>query len=151
MKNTLLLLALFAVPAFAQSPFAQSHREGECTRNDIVGVYGFSGQGFVVADGVGFPMGPITTVGTITFKKDGTFQTKQNISANGALQRDVLFSGTYTVRPDCTFSLVDPSVDPNNPSDFGVLMANGGEFLLMPDIEGFAITFSGKRISASKR
>jgi hypothetical protein len=146
MKNTLLLLALFTVPAFAQS-----YKAGECTKHDIVGVYGFSGQGFVLADGVGFPKGPITTVGTITFNRDGTFHTKQNISANGALQRDVLFSGTYTVRPDCTFVLVDPTVDPNSPSDFGVLVGNGGEFLLMPDIEGFAITFSGKRISPARR
>jgi hypothetical protein len=146
MKKTLLLLTCVAVPALAQSP-----EGGECTRNDVAGVYGFKGEGHAVAEAAGLPKGPIATVGIITFNRDGTFQTKQTISGNGVIYRDALYSGTYTVNPDCTFTMVDPTVHPSNPSDYGVFVANHSEFMFMSLIDGFAVTLSGKRITPARR
>ncbi len=143
-KTTLVLLVLFAVPAFAGSD-----KDGTCKASDILGVYGFKGEGQIVAEGTGFPVGPIITVGTLTFNKDGTYQTKQNLSTNGTILRNVVFSGTYTLNSDCTFTLFD--TDGVTAIDFGVLVANGREFYLMPELEGIAVTIAGKRISKARR
>ncbi|HYO69632.1 MAG TPA: hypothetical protein VEU33_26510 [Archangium sp.] len=143
-KTTFLLLVLFALPALAHS-----NKDDRCTTSDIAGVYGFKGEGFIVAEGVGFPVGPITTVGTMVFSKDGTCGSKQNVSANGVLQRDVVFSGMYRLNAGCTFSLFDPSVS-DTATDVGVFIVNGKEFLTVSEREGFAMTFEGKRISKSK-
>ena len=139
-KTTFVLLVLFALPALAHS-----NKDGRCTMSDIAGVYGFKGDGFIVAEGVGYPVGPLTTVGTLVFNKDGTWRVKQDVSASGTLHRNVVFSGTYTLNADCTFLLFEPTVS-NSAIDIGVFVADGKEFLLMPNLEGFAITFAGKRI-----
>ncbi|REG34431.1 hypothetical protein ATI61_103331 [Archangium gephyra] len=139
-KTTFLLLVLFALPALAHS-----NKDSRCTTSDIAGVYGFKGEGFIVAEGVGFPVGPLTTVGTITFNKDGTWRVKQDVSASGTLHRNVVFAGTYALNPDCTFSLFEPTVS-NSAIDIGIFIADGKEFVLMPNLEGYAITFAGKRI-----
>lgn len=144
-KTTLLLLMLFAVPAFAHS-----NKDDRCTTSDIVGVYGFKGDGFVVGEVEGYPQGPLATVGTLTFNRDGTWQVKQNVSANGTLRRNVTFSGTYTLNPDCTFALVAPIIS-DSPIDIGIFIADGREFLMLPEVEGFAVTFVGKRLHKARR
>ncbi|OJT21101.1 hypothetical protein BO221_29990 [Archangium sp. Cb G35] len=135
---------LFALPALAHS-----NKDGKCTTSDIAGVYGFKGDGFIVAEGMGYPVGPLATVGTMVFNKDGTWRVKQNVSANGTLHRNVVYAGTYTLNADCTFWLFDPTVS-DSAIDFGVFIANGKEFLLLPNVEGFAVTFEGKRISKAR-
>jgi hypothetical protein len=52
-------------------------------------------------------------------------------------------TGTYTVEPDCTFTLFDEA---GNPTDAGVFVASRQEGVFMATVEGVILTFTMKRL-----
>jgi hypothetical protein len=81
-------------------------------------------------------------VGIQTFDGQGGWVTHQTLMANGQVSTGVSLSGTYTVNPDCTFTLVDTAGNLNA----GVFVHDRQEGFLMELIEGVSVTFTLKRI-----
>lgn len=100
---------------------------GRCTVRNVAGAYGFSGSGTVLPNGLGLPEGPIATVGVLTFDgQEGWRTTNQSLTVNGAVTTGVSMTGTYTVHPDCTFTLVDAAGN----TDAGVFVQDRHEGFL---------------------
>ena len=51
-------------------------------------------------------LGPVSAVGTITYDGNGNLINPFTASVNGAIFRGVTQTGTYTVNPDCTGTVV---------------------------------------------
>jgi hypothetical protein len=72
--------------------------EAPCPRLDATlhGTYTLHGEGTIVG------VGPIASNGTVTYDGKGHTVTTFSASFNGEIQREVTWSGSYTVNPDCT-------------------------------------------------
>ena len=93
---TMILAGAFVVGAV---PHLQA-READgktCSVTTVQGTYSFVTTGTL--DGA-----PFASVGRVTFDGKGNSQGSGTISNNGVIFRDVPFTGTYTVNPDCTGS-----------------------------------------------
>jgi hypothetical protein len=107
-------------------------------------VYGFLGSGTVLQDLVGHPAGMTATIGILTFDGQGQWRTtNQSLTANGQVTTELSVTGTYTVKPDCTFTLVE---DETEGSDAGVVVQNRQEGFMMATVEGVVVTFTFKRV-----
>ena len=68
-------------------------------------------------------------------------------STNGVIDEDVLYTGTYTVNPDCTSELttVDPVGGENHYDQF--VDPSGDEFEFVQTDEGIVVSGSERRVS----
>ena len=78
------------------------------------GTYVVSGGGTIVG------LGPVTSVGEVTYDGKGNSNATYTLSANGNIL-PVTVTGTYTVYPDCTAKAVEP------PSHFNFVIAPDGK------------------------
>jgi hypothetical protein len=109
----------------------------------VAGTYGFVGSGTILPHTGGLPEGLVATVGLLTFNGQDRWRTfNQSLTINGAVTPGVSMTGTYTVNPDCTFTL---ATDLGN-VDAGVFVHNRQEGFLMATVEGVVVTFTMKRI-----
>ena len=116
----------------------------QCTDRNVAGSYGFAGSGTVLANTLGLPEGLITTVGLLTFDGQGRWETtNQSLVLSGQAPLLVSLTGTYAVRPDCTFTLVD---DATGNEDAGVFVQQRHEGFFMALGKGVFLTFTMKRI-----
>ena len=77
------------------------------------GTYVVSGGGTIVG------LGPVTSVGEVTYDGKGNSNATYTLSANGTIL-PVTVAGTYTVNPDCTATAVE------TPSHFNFVIAPDG-------------------------
>ena len=100
----LLTFCAIAVMTFAAAPetLKAADADGECPRQNatLSGTYMSHGTGTVVG------LGPVSAVGTITYDGNGNLINPFTASVNGAIFRGVTQTGTYTVNPDCTGTVV---------------------------------------------
>ena len=61
---------------------------------------------------------------------------------NGQVTNEVSMTGTYTVNPDCTFTLIDAADN----TDAGVFVQDRQAGFFMATVEGVVVTFTMKRI-----
>jgi hypothetical protein len=116
----------------------------QCTDRNVAGSYGFSGSGTVLTNTLGLPEGLLTTVGILTFDGQGRWETtNQSLTLHGQEPVLVSLTGTYAVRPDCTFTLVD---DITRNEDAGVFVQKRHEGFFMGLGKGVFLTFTMKRI-----
>ena len=72
----------------------------------MAGSYGFSGSGMILSNASEPSASLIATVGILTFDGDENWRTtNQSLTLNGQEPVLVSLTGTYAVRPDCTFTL----------------------------------------------
>jgi hypothetical protein len=110
----------------------------------VAGTYGFSGSGTILPNLVGLPEGPFATVGILTFDgQEGWRTTNQSLTVNGAVTTGVSMTGTYTVHPDCTFTLIDAAGN----TDAGVFVHDRQRGFFMATVEGVIVTFTMERIA----
>jgi len=142
-------LVVLAVGSLAQVPRAAAPDSpdapaGRCTVQHVAGAYGFLGSGTTLPNPAGLPEGLIATVGILTFDGQGHWRTtNQSLTVNGQVATGVSMTGTYTVEPDCTFTLVD---DLGN-SDAGVFVHDRQEGFFMATVEGVIVTFTMMRMA----
>jgi len=116
----------------------------QCTDRNVAGSYGFSGSGTILSNTLGLPEGLFATVGLLTFDGLGRWETtNQSLTINGQVPMIVSLTGTYTVRPDCTFTTVD---DVTGNEDAGVFVHERQEGFFMATGKGIFLTFTMKRI-----
>jgi hypothetical protein len=87
--------------------FGTAVKAGNCSVASIDGSYGFAEQGTVLAPPL---MLPYATSGILTADGAGHLSGKVTVHAGGMVHLGT-FSGTYTVDPDCTFSIVFTTED----------------------------------------
>ena len=100
MTKLLVSCALAAV-TFAAAPQAlKANEDALCRMGNatVRGTYIAQGTGSIVG------VGPISTVGVMTFDGKGTGVLTATFSVNGAISRGT-FSGPYTLNSDCTMTL----------------------------------------------
>jgi hypothetical protein len=142
-------LVVLGIGLLVQIPRAAARDSQEapgipCTVQNVAGAYGFSGSGTILPNLVGLPEGPIATVGILTFDgQEGWRTTHQSLTVNGAVTTGVSMTGTYTVHPDCTFTLVDAAGN----TDAGVFVHDRQHGFFMATVEGVIVTFTMERIA----
>jgi hypothetical protein len=110
----------------------------------VAGAYGFSGSGTSLSNLVGLPEGLFATVGILTFDgQAGWRTTHQSLTVNGAVTTGVSMTGSYTVHPDCTFTLVDAAGN----TDAGVFVHDRQRGFFMATVEGVIVTFTMERLA----
>ncbi|MBI3679139.1 MAG: hypothetical protein HY235_01845 [Acidobacteria bacterium] len=93
MSHTLVLVALVAASAVAQTP--------TCSNKTVRGVYTFANSGTAIVDG---NLYFFAAAGKLTADGEGNLEGKDTASTNGRIERRS-FTGTYTVNEDCTGSV----------------------------------------------
>lgn len=117
--------------------------DGRCTARNVAGTYGFVGSGTILPHTVGLPEGLFATVGLLRFNGQDRWQTaNQSLTINGVVSTGASMAGTYTVQPDCTFTLAN---DMGN-VDAGVFVHDRQEGFFMATVEGVIVTFTMKRV-----
>ena len=78
----------------------------KCSNATLQGSFGYTATGTLLPTGAPPPFaGPFAEVGRQTFNGSGETSGSATLSANGNTQK-VTVSGTYTVNPDCTGSMI---------------------------------------------
>jgi hypothetical protein len=115
----------------------------KCANETPKGAYGFYGNGaFLPGNPDGEIAGPYTTVGIITFDGAGHFSVPSETETfNGQPAVDQPFGGTYTVKPDCTFTAANQF----GGGFAGVIVADADEIYLMATDPGVVLNFILKR------
>jgi hypothetical protein len=88
-------------PGFVAAGTSKKMPAGGCSLATLKGSYGLFGQGTVTAYN---PPALITHAGAFTYDGKGKFAGSDTIALNGAIVPDE-FTGTYTVKADCTVSV----------------------------------------------
>jgi hypothetical protein len=91
------------VITFALAPQVLNAADAQCPLGNATlhGTYVVSGTGTIVGIGL------IAAVGEHTWDGRGNTSASNTISVNGTILKGVRVTGTYTVNPDCTASLVE--------------------------------------------
>src|SRR5215831_211791 len=118
----------------------------QCTARNVAGTYGFVGHGTILPNPAHLPEGLFATVGLLTFDGQARWSTStQSLTLNGTVTTGASMAGTYTVQPDCTFTLASDL----GPVDAGVLVQDRQEGFFMATVQGVVVTFTMKRINTS--
>ena len=117
----------------------------ECSVATLRGTYIFSNDGFTV--GAGGEQQPFAFSGIESYDGAGTMTGIFSGSANGVIDEDVVYTGTYTVNADCTSELttVDPVTGENHYDQF--VDPSGDEFEFVQTDEGVVSAGSERRVS----
>ena len=117
----------------------------ECSVATLRGTYIFSNDGFAV--GAGGEQQLFAFSGIESYDGAGTMTGIFSGSANGVIDEDVVYTGTYTVNADCTSELttVDPVSGENHYDQF--VDPSGDEFEFVQTDEGVVSAGSERRVS----
>lgn len=97
MKRSFVLTAVVLIGFFTASTAHAS-----CSQASLKGAYAVSGQGTLVASVAGIPApAPWAESSLAIFNGAGTFSGKGTVNIGGVVL-NVIFTGAYTVNPDCT-------------------------------------------------
>jgi hypothetical protein len=95
MKHNLVSATLVIVCAMLSLAATAQTRDAACSLNGAAGTYGFQDSGMVVG------IGPRTATGIFTLDALGNLTGNATQSLNGDILAE-WFTGTYTIKPDCT-------------------------------------------------
>jgi len=117
----------------------------ECSEATLRGTYIYSYDGFIVGEGE--EPEPFAFSGVESYDGAGSMTGIFSGSTNGAIDEDVLYTGTYTVNADCTSELttVDPVTGEAHYDQF--VDPSGDEFRFVQTDEGVVASGSERRVS----
>lgn len=113
-----------------------------CSVANVAGVYAMAASGTILANSLGFPPGALSSLGLITFDRQGRYRLKEKVSFNGQLI-DWTETGAYTVSPDCSCNVV---ADKGGASALVIFADERKEALGILTNTGTAINLNFKRI-----
>jgi len=113
-----------------------------CSAANVAGAYAMTASGTILANQYGFPPGALSSLGLITFDRQGRYHLEEKVSFNGQLI-DWTETGAYTVGPDCTCNVV---ADKGGASALVIFASERKEALGILTNGGTAINLTFKRI-----
>lgn len=131
---TLVVLFMVALPAHG----------AQCSIAIVSGRYGYTTSGFVTAPTGAFV--PVAAAGWIVFDQKGNVHgTQTRVVAGSAL--DETYSGTYTVKPDCTGSFTVVVQPDTRTSTINLVWTENGKGISAVFTNpGFTLTSTARRI-----
>lgn len=141
-----LLAALVMVVPMARqhvSSLPIVHAQNGCSNATLSGNYLFHYSGFNSKKNNYATELPIAAVGVGTFDGAGNVAFSYNDAFNGHIGATTTPDiGTYSVNPDCTFTLADPAA---GQTWAGAIVGGGAEFDTIVTVTGYTATMSGKK------
>ena len=113
-----------------------------CSAANVAGAYAMAASGTILDNRFGFPPGALSSLGLITFDRQGRYHLEEKVSFNGQLI-DWTETGAYTVTPDCTCNVV---ADKGGASALVIFASERKEALGILTNAGTAINLTFKRI-----
>jgi hypothetical protein len=113
-----------------------------CSTANVAGMYAMAASGTILANQFGFPPGALSSLGLITFDRQGRYHLEEKVSFNGQLI-DWTESGAYTVNPDCTCNVV---ADKGGASALMIFASERKEALGILTNAGTAINLTFRRV-----
>jgi hypothetical protein len=146
---SLVALAIAAVPA-VRTGFAEDENaaRAKCSEATLHGTYLFADDGVIVA---GNDQTPFATAGYEVYDGNGKVRGVQSGNFGGEVSRKDHFSGTYTVKADCTATVTYPGGEPfrydlfvaPDGSKFTLVQVNPSEWVT----SGFELQGTAKRVA----
>ena len=140
MKNFFVLACTTALLS-ANIPIAKAERA--CSNASIAGKYGTQAHGQIVRENV--PPVLFAETGVINFDGQENLNGNDTVSFNGNITKSN-YSGTYSVKEDCTFSAKFTDNLGNTVNWTGTVVNNGKEILVLEAVPSTVITAVFKRI-----
>ena len=140
MKNFFVLVCTTALLS-ANIPIAKAERA--CSNASIAGKYGTQAHGQIVRENV--PPVLFAETGVINFDGQENLNGNDTVSFNGNITKSN-YSGTYSVKEDCTFSAKFTDNLGNTVNWKGTVVNNGKEILVLEAVPSTVITAVFKRI-----
>ena len=140
MKNLFVLIFTTALLS-ANIPIAKAERA--CSNASIAGKYGTQAHGQIVRENV--PPVLFAETGVINFDGQENLNGNDTVSFNGNITKSN-YSGTYSVKEDCTFSAKFTDNLGNTVNWKGTVVNNGKEILVLEAVPSTVITAVFKRI-----
>ena len=140
MKNFFVLVYTAALLS-ANIPIAKAERA--CSNASIAGKYGTQAHGQIVRENV--PPVLFAETGVINFDGQENLNGNDTVSFNGNITKSN-YSGTYSVKEDCTFSAKFTDNLGNTVNWTGTVVNNGKEILVLEAVPSTVITAVFKRI-----
>ncbi len=114
--------------------------DGGCSQASLNGPYGLEGQGTVLS---GPPLGlsapaPFGEVIIATFDGAGSFSGSAAVNVGGVVLNPVTFTGTYTVKSDCT-GTATVNLSLGFPLHNAIVVLGGGQRLVATDTDTFEV------------
>ena len=105
------------------------------------GTYGYTGFGNTFeGNPFGFPVGVLSTNGTLTLDGNGNWIVREVEVVNGQVFNPAAtFAGTYTLNPDCTFAAMITGVP--EPVFVGIVVDHGNQIRAMGTTPGEQINY----------
>jgi len=113
-----------------------------CSAANVAGAYAMTASGTILANQFGFPPGALSSMGLITFDRQGRYHLEEKVSFNGKLI-DWTETGAYTVSPDCTCNV---AADKGGASALVIFASERKEALGILTNAGTAVNLTFKRI-----
>jgi hypothetical protein len=137
----LLAGAIIAFAAFRYGPTPAAAANPASNACGLKGTYGYVGTGNTFdGNALGFPTGLVSTMGTITLDGNGNWSVREVEVVNGAtVNSDAMFSGIYTVSPDCTFAGTIPGLTGGGLE--GVAVDQGKQIRAISTIPGVQVNY----------
>ncbi len=140
MKNFFVLVCTTALLS-ANIPIAKAERA--CSNASIAGKYGTQASGQIVRENV--PPVLFAETGVINFDGQENLNGNDTVSFNGNITKSN-YSGTYSVKEDCTFSAKFTDNLGNTVNWTGTVVNSGKEILVLEAVPSTVITAVFKRI-----
>ena len=138
------IVTAFAAVVLAGSA-ADAQTAGDCSLSTLRGAYGYTVTGVTGITG-GSDGTPFAAVGVLTFDGDGGFENVRTVSSNGAIQRNVPGTGTYTLGRDCRGTLTFSGGARGGAMENDIVVDDGGkELRLISAGSGTVLTLIGRK------
>jgi hypothetical protein len=108
-----------------------------CNNATIKGSYGTKFTGTVTS------LGSAAGVGLVKLDGKGHFQLLQTVSNAGTISKNLAYSGTYSVKQDCTVQFVSSPFSTVS----GVIVDGGKEIFMIETDPGVTITATWKKVN----
>ena len=95
-----------------------------CSNATLQGTYLFAYSGFQIVDG---QQVPFVFTGQDRINGDGTLTGVNSFSVNGAIAKNVTYTGTYTINPDCTGTSITVDDGTGETAHFDLFIGRDGD------------------------
>ncbi len=118
--------------------FSGNMAEGKdnCSNATLKGSYGLHATGSIIG------VGDFAAVGLFTFDGKGGLTGRLFVRVNGNNMETPIFTGTYSVSPDCT--VTDHWGAPINSTHVSIIVNDGKRYLILNNTSGSGDTISGE-------
>ena len=114
----------------------QAQDKANCSNATLHGSYGLHAMGTIIG------VGDFAAVGRFTFDGKGNLTGKLFVRVNGNNMAPPVFTGTYSVSPDCT--VTDNWGAPINSTHVSVIVDDGKGYFILNNTLGSGDTISGE-------